>query len=125
MQKRARIDCDPRLPEFMSTSLVLVQFLSKQSLWLMLGLCLLLVLGCSAPLPNYRNTIIKMGLSDPDVIRVGNDYYMTISSFNMMPGLPIYHSKDLVYWRLIAYAVEILPAAHFTYANRQKMEGSL
>lgn len=49
----------------------------------------------------YRNPILYADYSDPDAIRVGNDYYMTASSFNAVPGLPILHSKDLVNWRLI------------------------
>jgi beta-xylosidase len=53
----------------------------------------------------YRNPIIHADYSDPDVIRVGQDYYMTASSFNAVPGLPILHSKDLVNWRLINHAL--------------------
>lgn len=49
----------------------------------------------------YRNPIIHADYSDPDVIRVGEDFYMTASSFNAVPGLPILHSKDLVNWRII------------------------
>ncbi|MEZ4893382.1 MAG: family 43 glycosylhydrolase [Saprospiraceae bacterium] len=40
----------------------------------------------------YRNPIIYADYSDPDVIRVGKEYYMTASSFNCTPGLPILHS---------------------------------
>jgi beta-xylosidase len=43
----------------------------------------------------YTNPIIDADYSDPDVIRVGNDFYLTASSFNCIPGLPILHSKDL------------------------------
>lgn len=49
----------------------------------------------------YRNPILHADYSDPDAVRVGDDYYMTASSFNSVPGLPILHSKDLVNWRLI------------------------
>ena len=52
----------------------------------------------------YTNPIIHADYSDPDVIRVGDDYYMTASSFNYVPGLPILHSKDLVNWALIGHA---------------------
>jgi len=52
----------------------------------------------------YTNPIIPADYSDPDVIRVGDDFYLTASSFNCVPGLPILHSKDLVNWRIIAYA---------------------
>lgn len=53
----------------------------------------------------YTNPILYADYSDPDVIRVGDDYYMTASSFNCTPGLPILHSKDLVNWTLINYAL--------------------
>jgi beta-xylosidase len=54
----------------------------------------------------YKNPIIYSDYSDPDVIRVGEDFYMTASSFNCVPGLPILHSKDLVNWKLIGHAIE-------------------
>ena len=53
----------------------------------------------------YTNPIINSDYSDPDVIRVGNKYYMTASSFNCTPGLPILESNDLVNWKLISYAL--------------------
>ncbi len=56
----------------------------------------------------YRNPILYIDYSDPDVIRVGSDFYMTASSFTYVPGLPILHSKDLVNWELINYAVKEL-----------------
>lgn len=49
----------------------------------------------------YKNPIIHADYSDPDAVRVGDDFYMTASSFNNAPGLPILHSKDLVNWKLI------------------------
>ncbi|MFN4365720.1 glycoside hydrolase 43 family protein [Chryseobacterium hispalense] len=68
---------------------------------------------------NYKNPIIFADYSDPDVIRVGNDYYMTASSFNEAPGLPILHSKDMVNWKLVNYAVEdVLPAEYFSVPRR-------
>jgi len=56
----------------------------------------------------YRNPILYADYSDPDVCRVGDDYYMTASSFNCVPGLPILHSKDMVNWTLIGHAIERL-----------------
>ena len=53
----------------------------------------------------YKNPILYADYSDPDAIRVGDDYYMTASSFNCIPGLPILHSKDLVNWKLTGYAL--------------------
>ncbi|HKO97275.1 MAG TPA: glycoside hydrolase 43 family protein [Pyrinomonadaceae bacterium] len=57
----------------------------------------------------YRNPIIHADYSDPDAIRVGDDFYMTASSFNAVPGLPILHSKDLVNWKIIGHALARLP----------------
>jgi beta-xylosidase len=53
----------------------------------------------------YKNPIIYADYSDPDVCRVGDDFYMTSSSFNCIPGLQILHSKDLVNWNIINVAV--------------------
>jgi len=58
---------------------------------------------------NYTNPIIDADYSDPDVIRVGDDFYLTASSFNSVPGLPILHSKDLVNWKIIGHALQSLP----------------
>ncbi|SMF17776.1 Beta-xylosidase [Alteromonadaceae bacterium Bs31] len=54
----------------------------------------------------YQNPILYADYSDPDVVAVGDDYYMSASSFNVSPGLPVLHSTDLVNWELIAYAVD-------------------
>ena len=51
----------------------------------------------------YRNPVIHADYSDPDAVRVGDDFYVTASSFNAAPGLPVLHSKDLVNWRLISH----------------------
>ena len=53
----------------------------------------------------YKNLVLYADYSDPDICRVGDDYYMTASSFNCLPGLPILHSKDLVNWTIIGHAV--------------------
>lgn len=57
----------------------------------------------------YQNPILYADYSDPDVIRVGRDYYMVASSFTSLPGVPILHSQDLVHWEIINYAVKSLP----------------
>lgn len=54
----------------------------------------------------FKNPIIFADYSDPDVIRAGDTYYMTASSFNYVPGLPILTSKDLVNWKLVNYAID-------------------
>jgi beta-xylosidase/lysophospholipase L1-like esterase len=53
----------------------------------------------------YRNPILFADYSDPDVVRVGEDYFLTASSFSHVPGLPILHSRDLVNWRLVNHAL--------------------
>ena len=53
----------------------------------------------------YRNPVIDADYSDPDVCRVGDDYYMTSSSFACFPGLQILHSTDLVNWELVGAAL--------------------
>lgn len=63
----------------------------------------------------YKNPVLNADYSDPDVCRVGGDYYMTASSFNSAPGLPVLHSKDLVNWKLIGHALKnLVPLDHFT-----------
>ena len=54
----------------------------------------------------YTNPVLYADYSDPDVCAVGDDYYLTASSFNCIPGLPILHSKDLVNWEMIGYALQ-------------------
>ena len=65
---------------------------------------LLWCLGAAAG-DRYTNPILHQDWSDPDVCRVGDDYYMTASSFNFMPGLPVLHSRDLVNWDLVGAAL--------------------
>lgn len=86
---------------------------------ILLGLCLLVTLPATAQQGNYiskvwvsdqgdgtyRNPVLYADYSDPDVCRVGDDFYLTASSFNCLPGLPILHSKDLVNWNLIGAAI--------------------
>ncbi|KMT65655.1 glycoside hydrolase 43 family protein [Catenovulum maritimum] len=89
---------------------------------------LCLILGCSEDVkisfnskPNtllahsyYTNPILHIDYSDPDVVAVGSNYYMTASSFNAAPGLPILHSTDLVNWQLINYALPLqIPTVHY------------
>ena len=56
----------------------------------------------------YTNPVINADYSDPDVCVVGEDYYLTASSFQCVPGLPILHSRDLVNWEIIGYALDEL-----------------
>lgn len=58
----------------------------------------------------YTNPVLYADYSDPDVCAVGEDYYLTASSFNCVPGLPILHSRDLVNWELIGHALPAIPS---------------
>lgn len=63
---------------------------------------------------HYRNPIIHADYSDPDVIRVGKHYYMTASSFNSAPGLPLLQSEDMIHWRIVGHALpHLIPAENF------------
>lgn len=63
----------------------------------------------------YKNPILHADYSDPDAIRVGNDYYLISSSFEDIPGLPVLHSNDLVNWSLIGHALKKQPPfEHFS-----------
>ncbi|MFI8418836.1 family 43 glycosylhydrolase [Streptomyces sp. NPDC085479] len=63
----------------------------------------------------YRNPVLAADWSDPDVVRVGEDFYLTASSFGRAPGLPLLHSRDLVNWTLVGHALErLVPEEAFT-----------
>jgi xylan 1,4-beta-xylosidase len=53
----------------------------------------------------YRNPVRRGMHPDPSIVRVGEDYYMVNSSFIYFPSIPISHSRDLVHWKTIGYAV--------------------
>ena len=59
----------------------------------------------------YRNPILPADYSDPDVIRVGDTYYLVASSFHFSPGVPILTSKDLVHWTIAGHVLPRLPFA--------------
>ena len=72
--------------------------------------CLLLCLFCSClaitKAQTFNNPILAGFYPDPSICRVGNDYYITTSTFAYFPGLPIFHSTDLVNWRQIGNAMD-------------------
>ncbi len=57
----------------------------------------------------YKNPVLFADYSDPDVIRVGDDFYMVASSFTCIPGVPVLHSKDMVNWTIIGHVYDRLP----------------
>src|SRR5688500_1084331 len=56
----------------------------------------------------FTNPLFYEEFSDPDMIRVGDDFYLTGTTMHSMPGLPVLHSRDLVNWRLASYALQKL-----------------
>lgn len=69
----------------------------------------------------YRNPVLHADYSDPDVCAVGGDYFLTASSFNCTPGLPILHSKDLVNWKIVNYALKkVEPVEYYNEARHGK-----
>jgi len=71
-----------------------------------------------------NNPILKGFNPDPSICRVGDDYYMVTSTFEYFPGVPVYHSKDLVNWKIIGHAIHRanqlefsdIPATHGIFA---------
>ncbi|MRV72690.1 family 43 glycosylhydrolase [Duganella sp. FT92W] len=70
---------------------------------------LALMLACSdaasSQPADYTNPVITGFSSDPSVCRMGGDYYLAASTFAYFPGVPIFHSKDLVHWRQVGNAL--------------------
>lgn len=84
-----------------------------------------LLLALAAPVaarqdapPTYTNPILFADYSDPDIIRVGRDYYLVASSFHFSPGIPVLRSHDLVHWTIIGH---VLPK--LTFAPEYDMPG--
>jgi beta-xylosidase len=88
---------------------------------LLRGLWAVVALGTAAGGPwrpdrgdgTYANPVLHADYSDPDVVRVGDDFYLTASSFGSVPALPILHSRDLVNWTLVGHAAPRLPSPDF------------
>src|SRR5574344_1797056 len=54
----------------------------------------------------YRNPVIPGYHPDPSVCRVGSDFYLVNSSFQYFPGVPVFHSKDLMHWQQIGNVLD-------------------
>lgn len=70
---------------------------------------------------SYQNPVLFADYSDPDVIRVGGDFYLVASSFAFMPGIPVLKSTDLVNWTIIGHVfprLDIHPAYNLGDTNR-------
>lgn len=56
----------------------------------------------------FSNPVFWADVPDPDVIRVGDDFYMVSTTMHLVPGAPIMHSKDLVNWKIVSYLYDRL-----------------
>lgn len=56
----------------------------------------------------FTNPVIWSDVPDPDVIRVGDDFYLMSTTMHLMPGAPVMHSKDLVNWEIVSYVFDSL-----------------
>ena len=65
----------------------------------------LAVASFSATAQGYTNPVVTGFCPDPSICRVGEDYYLVASSFQYFPGVPLYHSKDLVNWKQVGHVL--------------------
>lgn len=68
----------------------------------------------------FDNPVVSGFASDPSVCRSGNDFYLVTSTFEYLPGLPVYHSRDLVHWRLIGNALS--RESQLTFVGRKSSQ---
>ena len=67
----------------------------------------------------YRNPVLFQDFSDPDGVRVGDEYYLVCSTFSHEPGLMLLQSRDMVNWRLVGHALDrLVPAEFFAEPRR-------
>ena len=66
-----------------------------------IAIFMIFIIPCSSQSTGYENPVIAGFYPDPSVCRVGEDYYLVNSSFEFFPGVPVFHSKDLVHWEQI------------------------
>jgi len=90
-----------------------------RKIWIPMLLALMLF-HCAPRHITYTNPILHADYSDPDVIRVGEDYYMVSSSFAHVPGLPVLYSRDLVHWEILCHAVPRLPDSLYDQPQHSK-----
>jgi len=65
----------------------------------------------------YSNPILQGFYPDPSIVRVGRDYYLVNSTFIWFPGIPVFHSRDLVNWTQIGNAIDRSSQLNFAKLN--------
>jgi xylan 1,4-beta-xylosidase len=79
---------------------------TSETIFVLLAFFSFLMIGHAAPtLKTFHNPVLSGMYPDPSICRVGDDYYIVNSSFEYFPGVPIFHSKDLVHWEQIGYCL--------------------
>ena len=77
--------------------------------YILLGIATMIATGAAyASQGTMRNPMLWADVPDPDVIRVGDDWYMVSTTMHLMPGAPVMRSKDLVNWETIGYVFDSL-----------------
>ena len=71
------------------------------------------------PVTEYRNPILGGMAPDPSLTRNGNDFYLANSSFSYFPGIPVYHSTDLVNWDFCGYVGDTVSKLRFSECRTQ------
>ncbi len=94
----------------------MTRFLNK----LFLGMAFLLLSKSGVLAQTAHNPIIYADVPDMSIIRVGDSYYMSSTTMHMSPGVPIMKSKDLVNWKIVSYAYDILDDTDDLNLNNDK-----
>jgi beta-xylosidase len=82
------------------------QVFTRRAIWCLAWMAAAVFLaGMAQAETGYRNPILFSDYSDPDVLRVGDRYYLVASTFHFVPGIPILESRDLVHWTIKGHAV--------------------
>ena len=73
----------------------------------------------------YTNPLMYDEFSDPDILRVGDDYYLAGTTMHTVPGVNILHSRDLVNWEQVSYCFDrfAFPEERFSLKNHQEIYG--
>ena len=80
----------------------------KKSVFILCALALLVACQTERGSQIAVNPLTYTDIPDPDIIRVGEDYYMVSTTMYYCPGAPIMHSRDLVHWRLVNYIYDVI-----------------
>src|ERR1700761_652335 len=73
-----------------------------------LGIAFLFLAASGSVAQTAHNPVIYADVPDMSIIRIGDTYYMSSTTMHMSPGVPIMKSKDLVNWKIVDYAYDIL-----------------